>query len=152
MQPSPRVSSSFCAGKINSLRGMPAKLVKAKRQRERRTIPSSPEVEELSSGSGDDPGDPGDCLPILESGRPYSYPPLGPLLSSPHWRPPFSGDTDRPSLASAGNEPRLPSLASGQPNLFPKSPLDTAERFLGRFRDGNTFTRFPHSSDGQFDR
>lgn len=99
-----------------------------KHQRQRETIPSSPEVEELSSGSGDDPGDPGDCLPSLESGRPYSYPPLDPLLSS-HCRP-FSGDTDRPSLVSAVTELRFPSFASGQPNLFPESP-DTVERFLG---------------------
>lgn len=95
-------------------------------------VPSSPEVEELSSGSGDDPGE---RLPSLESGLPHSPapPPFPPprLLSSCCWRP-FSGDTDRDSLGSTTHvpPPRRPSLASSPGNRLLKS-VGIAGRFLG---------------------
>lgn len=99
----------------------------------KKRIPSSPEVEELSSGSGDDPGD---HRLNFESDRPHSLPtfPVPPplRLSSCCWRAPFSGDTERDSELSVGPHvrPRRPSLASSPGNRLLKS-VGIAGRFLG---------------------
>lgn len=99
----------------------------------KKRIPSSPEVEELSSGSGDDPGD---RRLNFESDRPHSLPtfPVPPplRLSSCCWRVPFSGDTERDSVLSEGPHvrPRRPSLASSPGNRLLKS-VGIAGRFLG---------------------
>jgi len=87
-------------------------------------LPSSPEVEELSSGSGDDPGD---CRPSLASALPHSFPP--PRWLSSCCRDAFSGDTDRGSLDSLVM-PRRPSLASSPGSRLLKS-VGIAGRFLG---------------------
>lgn len=110
--------------------GRPWKIQRAREQQGR--VPSSPEVEELSSGSGDDPGD---RRPSLESDLPYSLPPPLPLPPrwSSRWRVvPFSGETDRDSLDSATPyvPPRRPSLASSPGNRLLKS-VGIAGRFLG---------------------
>lgn len=92
-------------------------------------VPSSPEVEELSSGSGDDPGD---RRLNRESGiLPYSLPPvLLPARLSSYCCVPLSGDsTDWDSLGSA-HVPRRPSRASSPGNRLLKS-VGIAGRFLG---------------------